>query len=359
MCLRYDRVVDVIFYGNTVREYLIAFGISAAVIVLVALIRALTAKRFQRAGDTATDLDDFALDLARRTKLFLLILPAIHLGLRVLTVPVDLRHFVQQAATLSLIAQGALWCAAVVDFWLTRYRERRAQVQPEAVTTINAFRLAAVVAIWIVAFLAAIDNLGFDITALIAGLGIGGVAIALATQNILGDLFASLSIVLDKPFVVGDFIIVGETLGTVEHIGLKTTRIRSLWGEQVVVSNGDLLKSRIRNMKRMAERRVQFKVGVTYQTPAAALEQIPGMIRAIIEQQPQTRVDRIHFMAFADSWLEFEIVYWIPSPDYNVYADIQQAVNLGIVRAFEGAGVEFAYPTRTLYVNNAIGMGPQ
>lgn len=345
--------MDATFYGNTVLEYLVALGISTAVLLLVVVIRSLTRRRFARAAETPTDFDDFALDLARRTKLILLLLPAVHLGLRALTVAPEVRRLVEQTATLSLIAQVALWCAAVVDFWLTRYRERRAQVQPEAVTTINAFRLAAVVAIWIVAALAAIDNLGFDITALIAGLGIGGVAIALATQNILGDLFASLSIVLDKPFVVGDFIIVGETLGSVEHIGLKTTRIRSLGGEQIVISNGELLKSRIRNMKRMAERRVLFRIGVVYQTPAETLERIPVMIRQIIEQQPQTRVDRIHFMAFADSWLEFEVVYWISDADYNLYADIQQAVNLGIVRAFEGAGVAFAYPTRTLYMNNA------
>jgi small-conductance mechanosensitive channel len=160
--------------------------------------------------------------------------------------------------------------------------------------------------------------------------------------------------VLDKPFVIGDFIIVDEYLGTIEHIGLKTTRIRSLSGEQLVFSNADLLKSRIRNYKRMYERRVVFTIGVLYQTPYEILSQIPEMIHKIIESKAQVRFDRAHFKEYGDYSLKFEVVYWIQNPDYNVYMDIQQGINLDIFKQFHEAGIEFAYPTQTLLLQRQM-----
>jgi len=210
--------------------------------------------------------------------------------------------------------------------------------------------------VWFVVILIALDNLGVNIKTLIAGLGIGGIAVALALQNILGDLFASLSIILDKPFVIGDFIIINEYLGTVEHIGLKTTRIRSLSGEQLIFSNSDLLKSRIRNFKRMYERRVVFTIGVLYQTPYEKLCRIPKMIREIVEGNDQVRFDRAHFKEYGDFSLKFEIVYWIQNPDYNLYMDIQQTINLEIYKKFEASRIKFAYPTQTLFLNQSDGI---
>jgi small-conductance mechanosensitive channel len=195
-----------------------------------------------------------------------------------------------------------------------------------------------------------LDNLGVDITALIAGLGVGGIAVALAVQTVLGDLFASLSIALDKPFVVGDFLIVDDLLGSVEFVGLKTTRLRSLSGEQLVFSNSDLLNSRIRNYGRMYERRTAFDIGVTYQTPREKLKKIPDIIRTAIEKQDDTRFDRSHFKAYGDFSLNYETVYYISGPDYNKYMDIQQAINFEIHAAFEREQIEFAYPTQTIFV---------
>jgi small-conductance mechanosensitive channel len=206
--------------------------------------------------------------------------------------------------------------------------------------------------LWSLILLVALDNLGFNIRTLIAGLGVGGVAVALAVQNVLGDLFASLSIVLDKPFVIGDFLIVDDHLGTVERVGLKTTRLRSLGGEQLIFSNSDLLKSRLHNYGRMFERRVVFSVGVTYQTPRAKLELIPTIIREAIQAQDKTRLDRSHFKAFGDFSINFESVYYVLGPDYNLYMDIQQAINLQIHKRFEEEGIEFAFPTQTLFVVN-------
>jgi small-conductance mechanosensitive channel len=188
------------------------------------------------------------------------------------------------------------------------------------------------------------------VTALVAGLGIGGIAVALAAQNILGDLFASLSITLDRPFVIGDFLAVDGFLGSVEYIGIKSTRLRSLGGEQIVMSNADLLGSRVRNYGRMTERRVVFTIGVVYETPVEVLERIPALIREAIEGQPGTRFDRSHFAKHGGSSLDFETVYYVLSSEYNRYMDVQQAINLRVHREFAARGIEFAYPTQRLLV---------
>jgi small-conductance mechanosensitive channel len=208
---------------------------------------------------------------------------------------------------------------------------------------------AAKVVLWSVILLLALDNLGVDVTALVAGLGIGGVAVALALQNVLGDLLASLSIVFDKPFVIGDTITVDDLTGTVESIGLKTTRLRGASGEQLVLANGELLKSRIRNWQRMTERRVVLAFGVPHSTPAAAVERIPAMVRDLIEQQDLLRFDRAHFKGFGAAALDFEAVYWVLSPDHGAFMDRQQAVNLGLLRAF------FAVPAQTLVLERGKG----
>jgi small-conductance mechanosensitive channel len=209
------------------------------------------------------------------------------------------------------------------------------------------------VLIWALVALLTLDNLGIDVTALVAGLGIGGIAVALAVQNILGDLFASLSITFDKPFVVGDFLIVDDFLGSVEYIGIKSTRLRSLSGEQIVLSNADLLKSRIRNYGRMVERRVLFATSVTYETPVEKLERVAPLIREIVQAQPDTRFDRSHFAKHGPSSLDFETVYYVLSADYNRYMDIQQAINLRLHREFARIGIEFAYPVQRIFVAGA------
>ena len=194
------------------------------------------------------------------------------------------------------------------------------------------------------------DNLGINITAFVASLGIGGIAIALAAQSVLGDAFSSFAIFLDKPFQVGDFIIVGDLLGTVEHVGFKTTRILSLGGEQLIFSNSDLTGSRIKNYKRMRERRVRFSVGVIYQTSVENVKAIPPMVERVIKEHQGARFDRAHFKSFGDFALIYEVVFYVLSPDYNVYMDLQQSINFRLFEEFQKAGIEFAYPTQQLYI---------
>jgi small-conductance mechanosensitive channel len=194
------------------------------------------------------------------------------------------------------------------------------------------------------------DNLGYDVTAIITGLGIGGLAVALAAQTILGDLFNYFVIFFDRPFEIGDYIVVDDKKGNVEYIGIKTTRIKSLSGEQIIISNSDLTNSRVHNFKRMEKRRIVFNLGVTYQTPPDQLREIPGIIRKIITEQNDAQIDRCHFATYGDFSLNFETVYYVTEPDYAKYMDIQESINLQIFEAFSERKIDFAYPTQTLFL---------
>lgn len=309
------------------------------------------------AQKTETELDDLMVEVLGNTRFFALLLVSLFAGTRALSLPPFTEKVFRAALILGLLFQAALWANKAVSSVLHRLIQKRMEDDAAGATALSVMGFAAKVALWSVFMLLALDNLGVNITGLVAGLGIGGIAVALALQNILGDLFASLSIVLDKPFVIGDFLIVGDFLGTVEHIGVKTTRIRSLSGEQLVFSNTDLLQSRIRNYKRMTERRVVFSIGVTYQTSYQQLATIGTMIRTLIESQSGVRFDRAHFKEFGDSALVFEVVYFLLDPDYNIYMDTQQAINLALFRQFEAERISFAYPTQTLFLAREAAAG--
>lgn len=342
-------------YNNTVKEWLIAIGIFALSMVLLRILKAIFVRRLNvLAQKTSTDLDNLLLDLIKKTKSFFLLAVAIYAGSFTLTLPAEVSNIIQILFLIACLVQAAIWGDGIIDFFLQRYKKEKLDKDAAGVTTITAIGFLAKIALWVVILLLALDNMGVNITGLVAGLGIGGVAIALAVQNVLGDLFASMSIVLDKPFVIGDFIIVDDYLGTVQHIGLKTTRIQSLSGEQLIFSNSDLLGSRIRNYKRMYERRIVFAIGVTYQTPYDKLKAIPPIIREIIEKQENARLDRVHFKEYGNFSLNYEIVYYVQMPDYNIYMDIQQAINLELYRRFDEEGIEFAYPTQTLFLHNEL-----
>ena len=339
------------FYGNAIWRWFLALGIILFVWFVVRILMKLVIQRLHRiAQRTATQFDDLMIDLLERTKLLFVIVLSFYAGSLALDLPDPAGRILGIAFILMLLLQAGFWGNAFASFWINRTVRRRMEQDAGTATSIAALGFLAKIAIWAIVVLLALDNMGINITTLVAGLGISGIAIALAVQNILGDLFASLSIVIDKPFVIGDFIIVGDLMGTVERIGLKTTRVRSLSGEQIVFSNGDLLSSRVRNYKRMFERRILFSFGVVYQTPPDVLERIPTMVREIIEAQENVRFDRCHFKSFGDSSLDFETVYYVLLADYNVYMDRQQAINLAIARRFEEQGIEFAYPTQTLFL---------
>lgn len=339
------------FLGNTLQQWLIALGVGLATIAVVLSVMRLLVPRIARlARRTRTDWDDIAVAALTNTKGFFAAALGLLTATLTLSLPARVDRYALGLTVVAVLVQAGVWASTALRTWLDGYQRRQFETDRGAATTVAAIGFAVQVLIWSAVLLLSLDNLGVNVSALVAGLGIGGVAIALALQKILGDLFASLAIVLDRPFVLGDFLILDSYLGSVEHIGLKTTRLRSLSGEQLVFSNADLLSSRIRNYGRMRERRVVFTVGVTYQTTKAKLAEIPGLLRAAVLGQEKTRFDRAHFAGFGDFSLNFETVYYVLSADYNIYMDIQQAINLALVEAFEQRGIEFAYPTQTLYL---------
>jgi small-conductance mechanosensitive channel len=340
-------------YHNPVHQWLLAGAVALVLYLVLRGAKAIIQKRLEKqAQKTETNWDDLFLALTERVHSLSLLLLAVYIGSLILTLPGSIPEFLVKAVFAILLFQVAVIGSRAIGFLMGRYRHQKMASNASAATMLSTLGFVLQLLLWLILVLLALDNFGINVTTLIAGLGLSGIAVALAVQNILGDLFASFSIVFDKPFVIGDFIIVDDFMGAVEYVGLKTTRIRSLSGEQLIFSNGDLLKSRIRNYKRMNERRVVFSIGVLYQTSYDHLAEIPHMIRAIIESHPRVRFDRAHFKEFGAYSLNFEIVYWIHDPDYTVYMDIQQAINLSIYEQFKAKGIEFAYPTQTLFVAN-------
>ena len=347
-------IVDLLesdYFGNPLQAWLTALGTLAAVLIVLRIAQSIVANHIQRlATSTSTEWDDIVVVALRKTKIWFLALVAIFVGSMTIELSSTSARALDKILVIGFLLQAGFWASGAFMAWLQTRRERLIEEDAASATTMNALGFIIRLGLWTIVLLLALDNLGVDVTALVAGLGVGGIAVALAVQNILGDLFASLSIVLDKPFVLGDFIIVGELLGAVENIGIKTTRVRSLSGEQLIFSNNDLLNSRIRNYGRMAERRVVFQLGVVYGTSKAKLERIPAIIRSAIEAQERTRFDRSHFAGYGNFSLDFENVYYVLDRDYNVYMDIQEAINLQIYERFAEDGIEFAYPTQTLYL---------
>ncbi|MFC3053654.1 mechanosensitive ion channel family protein [Kordiimonas pumila] len=349
--MSWQDLIEMEVYKNTLLEWAAAFGIGLLLFVVLALIKETGLRKFRET--IVRDPEGWGSSLVealQNTKKLTILLLSIYIGVRGLTLPPVIADNLRIITLAIFFIQIGLWCVGILNGWAARYREQQITINPGAVSTLGAVRVILIGVIWAGVLLLILDNIGFDITALVAGLGIGGIAIALAVQNILGDLFSSLSIVLDKTFVVGDFIIVGDYMGTVENIGLKTTRIRSLSGEQIVFSNTDLLNGRIRNYGRMYERRISIKLGVIYQTSREKLKKIPVILREAIEAQEKTRFDRAHFLAYGNFSLDFEYVYYVLSSDYNDYMDIHQAINFIIHEKFEAEGIEFAYPTQTLFL---------
>lgn len=336
-------------FGNTLEGYLIAAAVFLGGLLIVYLLDRLVFRRLMSlAKKAAPRMGDFFIDIFGKSVMPLFYFGVFYFAVKQLVLNPAFDNLVNALWVILLTIQVTRVVLAVVlvsaqKFWLNRQDETR-KVSRSVLTILK-------VVIWGLGLVFILDNLGFNISAVVAGLGIGGVAVALAGQTILGDLFNYFVIFMDKPFEEGDFIIAGDDMGMIEHIGVKTTRIRSLGGEELVIANSDLASSRIRNYKRMDLRRVLFKIGVVYQTPLATLKKIPSIIQGIIAGIGETRFDRAHFKEFAASSLDFEVVYFVAGSDYNKYMDIQQRINFEIAEVFGREGIEFAYPTQTLYLS--------
>jgi small-conductance mechanosensitive channel len=351
------------FLGNDLGEWALALVTFLITLTVLPIIKGYIAARRRRWAEQERQRVHYAIDLTallieRTSRLFLWAV-ALYLGSRHLTFPPRIERAITVVIVVLFWAQMALSATAAVRYAIDLRRKRSAGLDALLTSSMDVILFAAGLVIWAMAMLLALDNLGVQIKPLLAGLGIGGIAVALAVQTVLSDLLASMSIALDKPFGIGDFLTVGDCQGTVEHIGVKSTRLRALSGEQIIMSNADILKSRVRNFGRMRERRAVFQFGVTYDTSLDALAAIPAAVRQIIETTPDTRFDRCHFLTYGDTALQFEAVYFMTKPDFNAYADAQQQINLAILERFRAMKVTFAAPTRTmLYIENPARVAP-
>ena len=343
--------LDYELVGNSLRDWAISGAVLVGTMAVLFVIRRIARSRLQKIADERGQVFfQVARHVVGQSKGWFLLLIALNVALRSVEAGDRFDTVFGRLLVIGLLVQFGIWAVAGVGRFMSLRRQQQLEDDAGAVAAMDVVSFLIRVSVWAIVFLLALDNLGVNITALVAGLGVGGIAVALAAQNIISDLFASLSIVLDRPFVLGDFLVIDDLAGNVEKVGIKTTRVRSLSGEQLVFSNNDLLSSRIRNYGRMTERRIVFKLGVVYQTAPDELEQIPEIVKDIIVKQESARFDRAHFQAFGDFALQFEIVYYVESSDYALYMNIQQAVNLEIFRRFAEAGIEFAYPTQKLFV---------
>jgi len=338
------------FRHNRLSEYLVCLTIIIGGIVVVRIVEALALPRLKAwAEKTSSTWDDFLVDRIHRTGVPLAYLGIVQAALRVLTLSPRLERIIDMAGIVLLTLLAIVFTVALVRYGFEEYMRKQGEdaTRNRALKGVVSLTKALV---WIIGALFLLDNLGFKISTVIAGLGIGGIAIALAAQAILGDLFGYFVILFDRPFEIGDFVIVGDYMGVIERFGIKTTRIASLGGEQIVMSNKDLTDSRVRNYKRMAKRRVVFRLGVTYQTPADRLREIPGIVAEIFREIAGATLDRVHFFSYGDFSLIYEIVYYVDGNDYTRYMDLQEKANLRIYEEFEKRRIEFAYPTQTLYL---------
>ena len=346
-------ILEKMILDNSLKLWLVGAGTAFGVFLLLLLVRRIIKRRIMTlVKRSTTGADDFVIPLLEETRWFSMLALGVWLGAQFLQLPGETELWFTRVIQIIFMLQLGFWGTGLISIYISRSVEDKVEEdQGDDATTLDAMGLIGKIALWVILGLIILDNLNVEINSLVTSLGIGGIAVALAVQNILGDLFSSLSITLDKPFSIGDFIVVDEFEGTVEDIGLKSTRMRSLSGEELVFSNTDLLNSRIRNYKELQERRISFTIGVVYGTTGEKLARIPGMIEEIIKPIPGVKFERAHFKKLGDYSLDFGVVYYVLVPDYVAYLDIQQRINLALYRRFEEEGIEFAYPTQTVLVD--------
>ncbi len=347
------EILNQVFFGNRVLDYIIALVTLILGLLFVKVVISFIIRRLKRLADKSSiKFDDFLVLILEKIGLPALYISCFYVSAKILRLPSGADVIINALEMIIITFFIARIVVMLASWGISTYLAKK-QEDPTVARSLDGMLWAIKFMIWVMAVIILLDNLGYKISTLLAGLGIGGIAVAIAAQALLKDFFSYFSIVFDHPFRIGDFIIIGDFMGTVEYIGIKTTRIRSLGGEQLIFSNTDLTDSRVRNYKLMEKRRVLFRIGVTYQTPVSQLKEIPKIIEHIIKGIKETSFDRAHFFSYGDFSLVFEVVYFVLNPDYNKYMDIQQEINLSIREEFEKRKIQFAYPTQTLYLQKS------
>ncbi len=350
-----NELLNQTFLGNPYYNYLIAIGTFLIGLIVTFLFKKILLRRLKKwSAKTDTKFDDILVREIERTLLPILYFGILYLSIKTLTLSETFTYYLGIVTKVLFVYLLVRLILSIINHLTSSYLKRFDDYEQRQ-KQLKGIKVLVNLLVWVIALVFLLDNLGVEISAVIAGLGIGGIAVALAAQVILGDLFSYFVIFFDRPFAIGDFIIVDDKLGVVEYVGIKTTRIRALTGEQLVFSNTDLTNSRVHNFKKMERRRVVFKLGVVYQTSYEKLKRIPEIVQDIIERQSEVTFDRGHFASYGDFSLNFEFVYFIQGSDYNKYMDTQQNINFEVFKRFEEEKIEFAYPTQTIFVSKENG----
>ena len=346
------RPLDYLIYHNPVRAWLIALAVLVAGIAFLYVLKHVVVRRFEAlARRTTSQVDDLVLELLRTTRFYFILLVTVAAAARVLTLPGRTWTFVYNAAVLALLLQAGVWGNAAIRFLVHRYTEQRIGADPSSVTAVAALGIIARGIVWSVILLMALKTVfGVDVTALVAGLGVTGIAVALAVQSVLGDMLAAVAIVTSKPFVVGESISAGDYTGTVRTVGLRSTRLTSNEGEEIIVPNKKLLDERVKNHSRQVERRVVWPLRLALDTPPATLARVPALIKELVEAQAPVRFERSHLKTIGETAFELETSYVVLTPDYTKHMDIRQTIYLALLERLAAEGVELATPTRTVTV---------
>jgi len=348
-----ENILDKTFWGNTVNDYLISLIAFVIVAIILWVFKSIFLNRLKKfAKKTKTEIDDVIIKCLQLINWPLYLAIALWVAFKFIYIAPNINKIYNYLVTIIII----YYAARIITVWINYFTNNitKKRVEEGRATDAGIIKLINNILkgiLWIIAILILLENFGVNITTLIAGLGIGGIAIAFALQAILGDVMASFSIYFDRPFEIGDYIVIGDLSGNVKKIGIKSTKIDSLTGEEIIIPNKDLSNSRVRNYKRMQKRRISFTLGVTYDTPLAKLKMIPDIVTKIVNENEICNLDRVNFYKFGDYSLIFEVIYYVLDPDYKVYMDIQQKINFEIKESFEKEGIEFAYPTHTIFVN--------
>ncbi len=354
---RFSNLDQIHYGGNSAQEYLMAIGIFILLLVVLKVFHVVVLARLRRlAKKTDTDFDDVVIDIVSTIQLPLYFFVAVYFSVIALTIPQWLEKGIKLVFILVIAYEVVRALEKIIEYGVRRYEQKIASSgeQAEAAKPMIGFtRVALRIGVWLIAITFVLSNFGVNVTSIIASLGIGGIAIALALQNVLTDIFSSFSIYIDKPFEIGDMIMVGEHKGRVEKIGLKTTRLRSLEGEQIIVSNKELTSARVQNFQRRERRRVKMFLSFEYGSTTKTIEKIPTLVESVISEVEHARFNRCYFSEYRDSAIVFEVVYHIDSDVYTMYMQAKHEINLGLYRAFAKAKIPFAYPTQTIFVRKS------
>lgn len=344
-----EQFLNFEFYNNTGQDYLIALGIFIVAFIVLNVLQKVLISHFRKLAKlTKTEIDDVIVDIIANLRPPFYVIIAVYIAMRAIILPNQIWQILHFIFLSVLVYEGIQAAQKITSFLAYRALKKDGE-EEQAKTTVKTFNIFIQIALWSIGILLVLSNAGINVSSLLAGLGIGGIAVALALQNILGDIFSSFSILIDKPFQVGDFIKIGTDVGVVEKIGIKTTHLRTLDGQTLIVANRELTTARVENFRQVKKRRALFTLGVVYESKSADLDKIPILIKEIIKKQQVAEFDRCHFKSFGDFSLNFEVSYYVEADSYKDFLDVVEKINLDIFNSFKNYNIEFAYPTALHY----------